>query len=570
MSAVGESSSSSLSTAFKGDALRRKLQTDLKEIGKTLFSVTDGDRLTDALQRWHKDFLSAVRREDDVESVERFFIFAAQETLLDAIAHVPLDEEALLGNDGRVYSRKSLIVHFFKYPPDPICRSPLEPAAPLPFTVSPHFPARAVAKWLKKQNALHEPALFEEAYQRALSQGPRSLPWEEPNSLPRLSSYALHESAESRKLVSDLLQIQSLLQASNLHDETTEQLRNWQKRFSLALKLNLDKPRIEAEFTLLLQEILTDSVSGAPLDEEAYLGSDGRTYGSMALSLYQHSAPEEYKRRSPLDLQNPAPFTVEPHPLARRLVQWLKHRGALLRSDEIERNYHELMQQGAAPPPPTQRNERIRRLKEKQAQRDVERERILSGEREAFDQIIQETREQTAQLVREHFAEVDGRAEERAQLQVEQICERAQRQREQLLALQQEIQQADERAQRLDARTLQLQKRLEDTKKALDQAKRDNLALQIAINETRQAINKMNAKRKTNVLGTVLFIAGCAFDTWALQSALTTMRASMGVTVAPLKGGAMLALSTARQPLAPSHRDTNPSKPPGLSRGNHF
>ncbi len=571
MSAIGESSSSSNSLAvLRGDTLRRKLQIDLKEIEKALFSVTNGDRLTDALQRWHQDFLFAVRREDNVESVEKFFISAAQGTLLDAISNIPLDEEALLGSDGRVYSKKSLIVHFFKYPPGPVCRSPLEPENPLPFTVSPHFPARAVAKWLKKQNALREPELFEEAYREAVRDGLKPLPWEGPSISPMPSSQVLHDSRESRKIISDLLKIQETLQTSKLHDETTEQLRNWQKRFSSALKLNLDKVRIEAEFILLLQEILTDSVSGAPLDEEAYLGSDGRTYGSMSLSLYQHSAPEEYKHRSPLDLENPAPFTVEPHPLARHLIQWLKERGALLRSESVEKSYQELMQQRIAPPPPTTRNERIRRLKEKQAHRDQIKEARLLAERETFNQIIEETREQTAQMIRESFADIDQRAEETTERQIEQIHAQVEHDREQLRLLREEIANADERARRLDARTIRLRERQEEAERALDQAKRDNFALRIAINETRQALNKMQAKRRTNVLGTVLCLAGWAFGSWALQSVLTTMGASMGATIMPLKGGAMIALSTSRHPIGPSHRDTNPSKPPGLSRGNHF
>jgi hypothetical protein len=130
---------------------------------------------------------------------------------------------------------------------------------------------------------------------------------------------------------------------SGLRDEMTQKIKDWQNRFSAALKTSADEERVCNTYIDLLQKLLCDPITHAPLDAHAVIGNDGRTYGQMSLAVYLYSVPEMYRNRSPLDITNPDPFMIAPHPVVRHMMKWLKGHDALLYSEKLEGAYLQLL-----------------------------------------------------------------------------------------------------------------------------------------------------------------------------------------------------------------------------------
>jgi len=181
-----------------------------------------------------------------------------------------------------------------------------------------------------------------------------------------------------RKIKGELAEIKSQIDASGLNDDMTKSIELWRSHFSKAFELNVDGRKILEAYIPLLQDLLIDAFA-QPMDENALLGSDGKTYGHMSLSLYINSTPDIYKNRSPCDPENPKPFTVVNHPVVGHMIAWLKKHHAQIRSRDLESQYNLLVASHCAPALPfaapltSDPRDKIRQIFARQAQRERQR-----------------------------------------------------------------------------------------------------------------------------------------------------------------------------------------------------
>jgi hypothetical protein len=398
----------------------------------------------------------------------------------------------------------------------------------------------------------------------------------------------------------------------------------WHAPFSRAIRAReASASDLFQQYVGELQANLRDAIIGAPLDANAVLGSDGYTYGQMALAVYQEAMPEPYRNRSPVDPDDPAPFATRPHTVARHMVRWLQGHGELLAAPELERDYLQLMRQLHPEEIQARINREVaeaaalRRIEaERRAEQDREMERRIAGR---YRELVQDLQQRLAPLraqparvprvlganlppaaaalaaaaqerlrqmahrldefegglqpllqemaagpVRPRAAEIAAEAaagrEELAGFR-EQIREGlvepieliarqiqdfgaaalrdiqniAQRDREAVELLQQEFREVHEEIGRLDADNRRLLEELRDVRVQADELRRNEILIQLAINE----ISAEQAKRKKNkikrIMKTVAIIGACVFATWAIHTALASLKA--GVVVAPTTGG---------------------------------
>lgn len=279
----------------------------------------------------------------------------------------------------------------------------------------------------------------------------------------------IYETALRRQLQVELTRIKDLLDGSLLGDEKTQQIRLWQERFFLSLRLNIDVQAIQDEFIGLLQEILVDPIAQVPLDEEAVLGSDGITYGGMSLTVYIHSVSEELRQRSPLNSQNPATFLSSPHPIVRHMIRWLRDHHALLRSEEMERVYGVLMEQRRVDEAAIRNNtrmNRIRRIRERQEQRELET--IQSP----LNRELQRTTTELAQTIQEQFIPIHQQMQNSAERHFETLSSLEQRDQQQTERLQVRVEQLHQETSELEQQNQQLHNRVERINKIVERRRR--------------------------------------------------------------------------------------------------
>lgn len=183
-----------------------------------------------------------------------------------------------------------------------------------------------------------------------------------------------------RQLLSEIAGIVEDIDKSGANDETTKLLRSWTENFSMALRNTEDENEVLKKFVGFLQEILTDPISQATLDKKAVLGTDDITYGSLSLCVYYSTVSEEHKHRSPLEPNNPKPFTTKPHPLVPLLINWLERRGEVIQSREYLEKYEQLKRENKLSTLPT-----VQTLwKQKIAARNTSMKEELTKEGEEF------------------------------------------------------------------------------------------------------------------------------------------------------------------------------------------
>jgi len=150
---------------------------------------------------------------------------------------------------------------------------------------------------------------------------------------------AVHDTGIRRRLVHELSELDRVIKRLNFTDEKTGQIKNWHSSFSNALRSYRNENEVLAEYIRLLQEILIDPMTQAPLDKRSVLGNtanDKNTYSWLTLTVYWEATSEVYRRRSPLDPENPTPFSFTPHLVVHAFLEWLESHDALLVSRELE------------------------------------------------------------------------------------------------------------------------------------------------------------------------------------------------------------------------------------------
>lgn len=136
--------------------LNRILVPEIERM-EALFTAEWKDELSDLLRFWLSNFKESVKlRTVSYEAVLNTYL-SHLETILSL--NPPLDEEAMLGSDGRAYGKKFLCLH--KAKSDELCkeRSPMAPHDPRPFLVSAFTPLREVILFLKKYRPYSDPQI---------------------------------------------------------------------------------------------------------------------------------------------------------------------------------------------------------------------------------------------------------------------------------------------------------------------------------------------------------------------------------------------------------------------------
>ena len=225
-----------------------------------------------------------------------------------------LGEDALLGSDGETYDPQELALWQVNIDPQIHReRHPFEPTNPAIFTVTPHKIVRPFMRMMKPYFQLSQEQ--EEAKQE-VSQAYAVLKQRGP--LPRLPTEDY-----IRIRHQELLQMKESLRTSPLQDALTNKVRAWHQTFikenkrlqdtidadrSLFDSTKVDESR-QALHIAALQNLVPLLQS---LCEDALLGSDGNTYDPKQLQLYLALQP------------SPVSFTVEPHPVVRRVAHFLR------------------------------------------------------------------------------------------------------------------------------------------------------------------------------------------------------------------------------------------------------
>lgn len=175
-------------------APRRKLLADLDRVA-AFFNPNLQDSLSPIIQQWHANFTKALRerrdkglQESDDERLNRILgihLKQLQQLLVDPLTNTPLDSQAVLGSDGKIYGYKSIHLCMARLPPELRQRSPLHPNLEAPFTIRRHPLIQHMVGFLREWNALSPSQMLEADFEAYFSQNPLPVIPETPdNSLP--------------------------------------------------------------------------------------------------------------------------------------------------------------------------------------------------------------------------------------------------------------------------------------------------------------------------------------------------------------------------------------------------
>lgn len=370
---------------------------------------------------------------------------------------------------------------------------------------------------------------------------------EAPSNLPPaapLRSNDLLATGLRRRIMADLAAIAELLEPHV--DELSKNLKEaWHTPFVAAMRSTNEREVLQA-FTFLLESILVDPITEAPLDETALLGSDQYTYDPQSLIVFLSDVEVQYRDRSPMNRRDPTPFyTLRQHPVAPFMVQKLKGYLELLelhpklRPPQIEISYNELAAQGRlvaipvepAPPqvelPQPVESERVqqRRLRSEQ------RARVRAHQNELL-QIERLRASQEASAVQErmlvHFIQqaAEGHQRDREELAAIRVEDRSQ-----ALIAEQNILEASRRLDNARARINNLEETSERLRRAIEQAEKNDKILSQALSAAAEALRKAKKRKKKKLLKTIAVVGACALATIASGGSFVAMPYEGGMQV---------------------------------------
>ena len=526
-------------------ALRRELLGQLN-IFKDLidhYNAPAYDRLTQSIIGFLNDFKQALNTGNpDPVIIQEDFISRLQILLtdpIDPIRPVPLEKDALLGIDGYTYNKKALA--FYLSTAEHRYRSPKFPQSLDSFWVVPHPIVPTMIQWLEKKNAFQPDLILEQRYNQLVATGNLpAIPTKESEKI-RLSNEKIRqvrkkiirqrvefEKKENLNLI--LVEFEHLLNNSDLEDSLSESIRTWHQLFTMAFETCNNVDLLQTEFITDLQELLKDPITLTVLDDEPFLGSDGYTYSKESLLLYIDAAPEPNRRRSPKNPNDPAKFTVAAHPIACRMVAWLKEKESHHPSQDISDLYEVLLQNGNVPQLPTIENIHLAHLAEDQAASAHSNQVALADFQEQQEQLssqqyIQAAFEEVHQMIDQNSVQLTNALE-----QVKLSDEAG------LNILNQEIGQLAVEQQAIKNRIQVLAARIAGLDPAIDKGYRHNAQLQNEIERAREAIRERNEGWLGSLVITLGSIGACA-----LASAILGPIGAGIVT--PMQGGAKYSIS---------------------------
>lgn len=130
--------------------LPRTLRQDIQRFGDYL-TPDWNDEISNTLRIWQKNCAKVMElRRINHEEVLNSFLNQLERILVIPVLDIPLDEESMIGSDGRTYGKMFLCVHRFRTPEPFNLRSPIAGHDIRPFMTRPHEPVRQIVQWIKR------------------------------------------------------------------------------------------------------------------------------------------------------------------------------------------------------------------------------------------------------------------------------------------------------------------------------------------------------------------------------------------------------------------------------------
>lgn len=347
----------------------------------------------------------------------------------------------------------------------------------------------------------------------------------------------IQATAFRRGLITDLNRVGEMLHNIQTGGQLTEEVVIWHREFRAALNTNLDVCPIYNRFVDLLQRILVDSLTQAPLDSEAFLGNDGYCYSMKTLCVFENSLQDDYRFRSPLNLQDPdqGEFFVVPHELARHLIKWLESQDKRLGGlPEIEEAYESLVSEMGVNKVkrliPTKRNNRIKRIHQGQELRN--QHQFVTQEVKVS--LVSLEKEVKAEIEKE-FGELAQRVDQSAKKVLEKLDHIESVQNAAYLETDRRITQIENQQHVVQSDIETLENEISHVSGEIEEAKNEQLQVEQSIKKVEAAIQKRKKNRKNHLMGTIAVIGCCIVANVIIKQVFPN------ITILPGSGGRGLA-----------------------------
>ncbi len=325
-----------------------------------------------------------------------------------------------------------------------------------------------------------------------------------------------YQTAFRRSLIAELAGIEASLHGN---DSLSSDAMQWHQGFRKALNTNADVTTIYNSFVELLQKILVDALTQTPLEEDAYLGSDGYCYGAKTLCLFEHSLDPNYRFRSPLNLQDPdqEEFSVLPHPIAPQMVRWLEqHKKRLPPSAEIHGAYAQLVNELGAQKVkrllPTKRHNRIQRIHLEQKARN-QHQAVTNEIQESLQALQHEVKEQ----IQKDFKEVARQVDEVAENVLQKLETHEKRQQTLYQERERQIRVLEREQSSLQQDVKGLENDISLLSREIEVAEQEQVEVRSEIRRVEVAIKKRKKERQKSLIKTIGIIGATIIGTIVIQ-----------------------------------------------------
>ena len=496
------------------------------------------------LKSWKQKYQDSLALIVDIETVRRDYLGLLSEWLVDAYSQTPLDEAPLLGSDGFTYSTQFLSVHIATTKEPFNRRSPNGLENETPLTVSPHPVAAPMKKWLEQRrsfcptNPLYESGYIavRREYRKLIDSGMcPALPIVELETILKPYREKYFDSLR-RKIPAEFAAMQEEFRRhSDFIDVFTRNVREWLGDFKESFRVSADAEKVLKDFVGRMQVLAIDARTSRPLDEDPFLGSDGFIHSKQSIGVYRVQTPEPARSRSPVSKDDPRPFIVRAHSIARYMVRWLESHGARLHDGEMKAAFEaggSIEDLPIVEGDPSKMADRLHARAEQErhqkARADAARAKGGSASsdarqrgakfRETFAKGAEGARNAAEEGTKGMHAKADE-AEAKAKQEYENLKRKAEETKANMAGLDADIGSAEEHLGRADA--------------ALGQAERDNAKLRQSIDEAKSEIEKAKEEQASRISSSLLAIGGCVIAAIAINY----VAPGSGATVTPIQGG---------------------------------
>ncbi len=333
----------------------------------------------------------------------------------------------------------------------------------------------------------------------------------------RQTAYIRKEAATKKKFETELKKIGEQIDDFKSDDHLTHLINEWYTKFDSALKKANPIEPICKTYIKLLQDLLIEPLFQTPLDDECYLGSDNHTYSHKALCIFLNALPEAKRSNSPLGIPLTKDFEVNPHTLARFMINWLKDQKALNVSEPIEKDYASINQKKIERLIPNRKNNQRRQINRIQARRMEQASNFEKQKRKA-----EEEQNQTFRSLHERLSKFESKVKE-------ELDEFEENSNATLNNIQNKISECDEDIKQLDLEIKNIDKKINQVDSEITELQHTNLQLRQEVKELEKEIKERDRGSLTSVLVTVAAVVGTIV--------LSVYMPGMAAAIIPVAGG---------------------------------